>query len=291
MLKTRQMFGKYRIERRLATGGFASVYQALDTIEGLHVALKVLNPQPINDRTMKAFRNEVRLAVRLAHENILPIKDASIIEDRLVIVSPLGESTLAERWQRRISVETRLSYIQQMLEAVAHAHERKVAHCDIKPENMILFSGNLLRLADFGIARVALRTLHASGSGTVGYMAPEQAMGRPSLRSDVFALGLLIYRLLAGELPEWPFDWPLPGHRRLTRNVTPEFVAFLRKSLEIDPRRRYPDAVRMLAAFKAVLVSLRRHRRRVVKPASRTTQKRRAVSVRRRRSIARAVAR
>ena len=73
----------------------------------------------------------------------------------------------------------------QVLEAVAHAHEHRIIHCDIKPENFILFPGNRLRLTDFGISRLAARTVLASGSGTVGYVAPEQAMGRASFQSDV----------------------------------------------------------------------------------------------------------
>jgi serine/threonine protein kinase len=97
-----------------------------------------------------------------------------------------------------------------MIEAVAYAHRQRIIHCDIKPENFILFPDNRLRLTDFGIARVAQNTVAGSGSGTVGYMAPEQAMGKPSMRSDVFSLGLVIYRMLTGQLPEWPFEWPPP---------------------------------------------------------------------------------
>lgn len=281
------MLGKYRVERRLALGGFSAVYQAFDTIEGQHVAMKVMHAQKLDEKTLKQFRNEAHLAGRLIHENILPVKDASIIDNRLVIVSPLGESTLGERWARRMALETRLSLIHQMLKGVAHAHSQKVAHCDIKPENILLFPGNTLRLADFGIARVAPRTIHGSGSGTVGYMAPEQAMGRPSLRSDVFSLGLLIFRLLTGELPEYPFDWPLPGQRRLTRTVSSEFVLFLRKALEVDPRRRYADAVEMLACFELVRDEALRRRRSVVKPGGRSTLRRHSVAGRRRRTVIR----
>jgi serine/threonine protein kinase len=94
--------------------------------------------------------------------------------------------------------------------AYAHAHNR-VIHCDVKPDNFILFPDNVLKLADFGIAKVAYQTLRASGSGTVGYVAPEQAMGKPSFRSDVFSLGLILYRMFSGVLPEWPYAGRLPS--------------------------------------------------------------------------------
>ena len=94
-----------------------------------------------------------------------------------------------------------------------YTHRRRTVHLDIKPENVILFDGQHVRLTDFGIAKVSQSTLHGSDTGTVGYMAPEQAMGRPSLRSNVFFIGLIVYRKLNGHRPEWPFA----GARRLAR--------------------------------------------------------------------------
>ena len=251
-LKARQKIGKYRIEQRLAAGGFAAVYQALDTIEGIRVALKIPHASIMTESVLRDFRNEVRLVAKLEHPNILPLKDASFIDGQFVIVFPLGERTLADRLRKRMSVETALDLMEQMLEGLAYAHRHRVIHCDIKPDNFILFPGNRVRLTDFGIARVAQRTVRASGSGTLGHMAPEQAMGKPSLRSDVFALGLTFYRMLSGHLPEWPFRWPLAGYRRLRQRVPLEFVMFLRKALEIDPKHRYRDADHMLAAFRKV---------------------------------------
>ena len=253
-LRVRQRLGKYRIERRLGQGGFATVYQALDTIEGVRVALKMPHQFNVTASMLDAFQREARLVARLEHPNILPLKDASFIEGRFVIASKLGEQTLAERLKKRVSLETSLNLIDQMISAVAYAHENKIIHCDIKPENMILLPDGRLQLTDFGIAKVAqrtiVRTMIASGSGTVGYMAPEQAMGRPSARSDVFALGLLAFRILAGVLPEWPFAWPPKGYATLRRKVTPEMVDVLRKSLEMRPNRRYNDAGEMLRAFQ-----------------------------------------
>ncbi len=245
-----QRLGKYRIRRKVATGGFATVYEAYDTIAGLPVALKVPHPGLVSKDTLSAFRREVRLTAGLDHPNILPVKDAGFIEGAFVIVYPLGGKTLADRMARRLSARRILSYAEQMLSAVAFAHQRRILHGDLKPENFILFDGDLLRLADFGIARVAQRTLQGSGSGTVGYLAPEQALGKPSLRSDVFSLGLILCRMFSGRLPEWPFTWPPEGIERMQRQLHPDLIAFLRRALELDHRKRFADAERMLAAFR-----------------------------------------
>jgi serine/threonine protein kinase len=187
VVRVRQRLGKYRIDRRLADGGFATVFKAYDTIAGVSVALKVPNGTSPTKEALDDFRKEVRVTAKLDHPNILPVKDAGFIDGVFVIACPLGERSLADRLQHRMSSRTIVELAEQMLAAVAFAHGKRVMHCDIKPENFILFSENRLRLADFGIAKTALRTIQASGSGTVGYVAPEQAMGRPSLRSDVFS--------------------------------------------------------------------------------------------------------
>jgi serine/threonine-protein kinase len=264
------MFGKFRIVRRIAEGGFADVYKAYDTLEGIHVALKLPHPYLIAERALDDFLKEVRITARLDHPNILQLKTATYIGDEFVIVYPLGEKTLAHRMGTRLSLRTIMDYSTQMLEALAFAHRKRVIHCDIKPENFIIFPGDRLKLGDFGIAKLASRvTLSASGSGTVGYVAPEQALGKPSLRSDVFSLGLIIYRMLTGSLPSWPFDWPPPGFERLRRKVHSDFIQFLRKALEVDARRRYPSAVQMLAAFRRV-------RGRVENPVNRKRRRRRS---------------
>lgn len=251
-LRRRQRLGQYRIESRISSGGFADVYAAYDTVEGIRVALKIPLEAHVDKATLDLFRREVRLVAKLDHPNILPIKTAGTIDGRFVIVTPMGIESLADRLKRRISRRTALSMIEQLLEALAHAHRRKIAHLDVKPENLILFPDNRLRLADFGIARVALRTLSASGSGTVGYVAPEQAMGRPSLRSDVFSSGLLIYRLMSGSLPAWPFEWPYPNAARVRAAWHPEFIRLVRKATAVDERKRFASAVPMLKALRSM---------------------------------------
>lgn len=252
MVRVRQNLGKYRIDKRLAEGGYATVYKAYDTIEGIPVALKIPHPHTVTKESLEDFRREVRVNARLDHPNILPIKNAGFIGDKFVIVYPLGEETLGDRLKKRISMRTALSFTEQMLDALAFAHAKRVMHLDVKPDNFIVFGKTKLRLADFGIAKIAHKTVQASGAGTVGYIAPEQAMGRPSLRSDIFAMGLILYRMFSGQLPEWPFEWPPPGHDRLKRTLHPQFIAIIRRAMSVDAKERYADAGAMLAAFTRI---------------------------------------
>jgi eukaryotic-like serine/threonine-protein kinase len=258
------MVGKYRIRGRIGEGAFATVYDAYDTIEGVRVALKIPHRHLLDEDALELIRREVRLTARLDHPNILPLRNAMTIGPHFVIATPLGQRTLAHRLHYRLSATTALSYTRQLLEALAYAHRKRVIHCDVKPDNIILFPEGLVRLADFGIAKVALRTrtIYGSGAGTVGYIAPEQAMGKLSFRSDVFSMGLVLYRMFSGELPEWPFDWPLPGGDRLRRTVGRDFIGFLRKSIEVRERKRFNDGVQMYKAFlKVEADAVRRPRR------------------------------
>jgi serine/threonine protein kinase len=255
LLKTRQKLGKYRIEGRIADGHLAAVYRAFDTIHETRVALKVPQVEASSEFYLQDFRREARLSTKLAHANIMPIRDASIIDGHFVIAMPLGVESLKARMKRRLSTETALNFADQALAAVAFAHENKVVHCDIKPANFIVFPDNELRLTDFAISKLAKHTLRASGSGTVGYIAPEQAVGRPMFQSDVFSLGLLIYEMLSGHLPEWPYKWPPSGIERVRAKVSPSLVAWLRRAIEVRPEKRFKNAVVMHREFKKLLKS------------------------------------
>ncbi len=250
LLRYRQRLGKYRIERRLGDGGFATVYSASDTIEGVQVAIKVPHAHYVSSEMLDLFRQEVRLVARLDHPHVLGVKDANIIDGRFVIITLLGKETLEERLTRRMSVSTAYDLAEQMIEAVSYAHELGIVHCDIKPDNFIMFDDDHVKLTDFGIAKVSRYTIEGSGTGTVGYMAPEQAMGRPSTRSDVFSLGLIIYRMLSGYWPVYPFNWPPPGAGNLRRKrVHPQIINLLKKAMSPHPRLRFPDAGRMNQAW------------------------------------------
>jgi len=259
MLRTRQKIGKYRILGRIASGPLADVYRAYDSIHKERVALKI--PKIGRDIDEEEILHEVQVAIKLRHPNILPVLNACYIDDAFVIATELGDESLADRIERRISTARALDLAGQGLTALAHAHEHRIIHCDVKPENFILFPDNRMKLADFGFAKVSLRTLKASGSGTIDYIAPEQAMGRPKFQSDVFSMGLVLYRLFSGRLPEWPFEWPPPGHDRLKSRSRPEFVDMLKKAIQLDPAKRYRDATQMLAVFDRVNNQARRQKR------------------------------
>lgn len=258
LLRTRQKLGKYRITGRIASGPLADVYRAHDTIHKTNVALKI--PKPNGGISDDDFLHEVQVAAKLRHPNILAVQNASYIDGKFVIAMELGEESLADRIIRRTSTALALNLSDQALAALAYAHGKKIIHCDIKPENYVIFTGNRLKLADFGFAKVSLRTLKASGSGTIDYIAPEQAMGRPKFQSDVFSVGLVLYRLLSGKLPEWPFRWPLVGHDRLQSRVRPDIADILRRAIQLDPADRYKDAIQMYSAFQRAQSKARRQR-------------------------------
>jgi eukaryotic-like serine/threonine-protein kinase len=258
LLRARQKLGKYRVERRLADGPRCTVYRAYDTIHGCRVALKIPHPEMMDEFFLADFRREAKLATRMEHPNVLPILNASYIDGHFVIAMPLGLESLADRLARRISTDKALDYTAQMLAALSHAHSRRIIHCDVKPDNFILFPDNRIRLTDFGFSKIALRTVKASGSGTVGYLAPEQALGRPMFQSDVFSLGLVIYRMFSGILPEWPYTWPPAGLGRLRARVRPPVILWLRRAIELRPQARYRDAVQMEQAFQRLRGKARR---------------------------------
>ncbi len=259
-LRTRQRIGKYVIRKKIGEGGFAVVYRASDTIEGRLVALKIPHSHLVTADAMEDFRREVRLAARLEHPNVLQLKNADYIDGHFVIVTEVGEMTLADRLRRRLSSKTAIHFTRQMLAAVAYAHQQNIIHCDIKPDNFVIFSDQQLKLTDFGIAKIAQRTIKGSGTGTVGYIAPEQALGKPSQRSDVFSLGLILYRMFSGTLPDWPFEWPPPNFHNLQRRLDPAFCQLIRKSMHVQAKLRFTDAGQMLEAFSKIKQPIRNDR-------------------------------
>jgi serine/threonine protein kinase len=251
-----RMLPQFEVQELIGVGGMGAVYRARQPKLDRPIALKIMSSRFAKQPAFaERFAREARLLARLNHPHIVSVYDFGEVNGFCYLVMEFVDGiNLREAISGgRLPADEVLQIVQQVCEALQFAHDQGVVHRDIKPENMILHSDGRLQLTDFGIAKVAqrtiIRTMVASGSGTIGYMAPEQAMGRPSAKSDVFSLGLMSYRMLAGVLPEWPFEWPQRGYANLRRKAHPELIAWLKKSLESRPSRRYQDANDMLRAF------------------------------------------
>jgi serine/threonine-protein kinase len=201
----------YLIEGELGRGGAASVYLAYDQRHGRRVAVKVLYPELASSLGPERFLREIEIAAALAHPHILPLYDSGQAEGFLYYVMPYVQGeTLRHRLRREIQlpIEEALRITRQVAEALECAHQHGIVHRDIKPEN-ILLEGDHALVADFGVARAietaASERLTETGLavGTAAYMSPEQAggLGRVDGRSDIYALGCVLFEMLAGEPP------------------------------------------------------------------------------------------
>jgi serine/threonine-protein kinase len=245
--------GKYLLEKQIGRGGSCEVWKAKDSVEGIRVALKI----PLTD--IKGMRNnhslfrEIRLVTRLRHRHIMPLKNADIINGHLVLATELSARTLDD-CSRPMSARRILSIITQVLDGLAYAHRNRLVHCDVTPGNIFLFAKNRAALGDFGISlRLEGRMKTVDEFGTPGYVAPEQAYGRPTYRSDCFAVGLILYEFVTGFLPRWPFRWPLRGHKRFRERTNLATTKFIKKALAVDPAKRFEDAEHMLNTLLQVM--------------------------------------
>lgn len=248
-LKRGSRLGKYRLKRCLATGGSSEVWQARDSIEGIWVALKIPLVGVNGERDNQALFREIRLVAQMRHPHIMPVKNADVIDGYVVLATELSVGTLEDR-SKPMAVRRVIFIIAQVLDGLAYAHRHRLVHCDVTPGNIFLFPDGRAALGDFGISlkfRGRMKTI--DDYGTPGYVAPEQAYGRPTYRSDCFAVGLILYEYITGVLPRWPFHWPFRGIKRLRERTNPAMVKFLRKSLSVDPDKRFANAQEMLMAL------------------------------------------
>jgi serine/threonine-protein kinase len=183
----------------------------------------------------------------------MPVKNADIIDGYAVLATQLSVGTLAD-CSKPMSVRRIISIICQILDGLGYAHRNRLVHCDVTPGNIFLFPNGRAALGDFGISlKLKGRMETVDDFGTPGYVAPEQAYGRPTYRSDCFSAGLILYEYITGILPRWPFHWPPRGHKRLRERTSPPFLKFMRKSLSVDPSRRFANAQEMLTALLEVI--------------------------------------
>jgi len=202
---------RYRIERELGAGGMATVYLAHDVRHDRKVAIKVLRPELSAVLGADRFLAEIRTTANLQHPHILPLHDSGAVDGTIFYVMPFiaGES-LRDRLTRekQLPIADAVRIVQEVASALDYAHRQGVIHRDIKPENILLHDGRAL-VADFGIALAASSvggsrlTETGMSLGTPTYMSPEQAMGERTLdaRTDVYALGCVLYEMLTGDPP------------------------------------------------------------------------------------------
>ncbi len=209
-----QRLGHYTLDRLLGQGGFAWVYSARRQ-DGNSFALKVLKPRYATDPAFESrFRQEAAFAAGLVHPNIVHIEEVGFEEGMAYFAMDLYPDSLSARLARE-NILPEADAVQIAIgvaKALAFAHERSLVHRDIKPDNILLATEGRPVLADFGIARAVSGYVAATGFmmtvGTPAYISPEQAQGRPfDGRSDLYALGITLYRMLTGDVPFKSKDW------------------------------------------------------------------------------------
>ncbi len=253
---------RYQIERELGRGGMAIVYLAEDLKHQRKVAIKVLRPELAAAVGPERFLREIAIAASLSHPNILPLYDSGDIDGTLYYVMPFVEGeSLRDRLnrERQLPLEDALQITQEVADALGHAHALGLIHRDIKPENILFQAGHAV-VSDFGIARAVSAageaTLTETGLavGTPAYMSPEQASGGKDLdaRSDLYALGCVLYEMLSGETPYTgptpqailakKLSEPLPRVSVVRETVGAPLEAALAKVLARTPADRYATA-------------------------------------------------
>jgi TolB-like protein/predicted Ser/Thr protein kinase len=273
--------GRYRVERELGEGGMAVVYLADDLKHGRKVALKVIKPDLAAVVGDERFLAEIRTTANLQHPHILPLFDSGSADGALFYVMPYvqGES-LRDRLDREkvLPVDEAVRIVRQVAGALDFAHRQGVVHRDIKPENILFHDGEAL-LADFGIA---LAVSEAGGErltgtglsiGTLKYMSPEQATGERDLdaRSDIYALGAVMYEMLAGEPPvTGPNQRAViaklmterPTRLRVVRDIVPAPLdSAVMRALEKTPTDRFASAREFADALTAPVATTGGRRR------------------------------
>ncbi|MDQ3752096.1 MAG: protein kinase, partial [Actinomycetota bacterium] len=279
--ETVTLAGRYALESRIAAGGMGTVWRARDQVLARTVAVKILHPALSEDELfIERFRREAFAAARLTHPDIVAIYDtgheAAFDDhtDRHYIVMeycPGGTLKDSLRQAGPFTPGRALELGSRVCGALGYAHSKGVVHRDVKPENVLLSEDGDLKVADFGIAKAAfaLSDLTSTGVilGTVTHISPEQAQGEePDARSDLYAVGVLLYELLAGHPPFQAeteiatamqhVNMAPPSLRSLRADVPKRVESVVFKALAKNPGDRYPSAEEMRSALEMAVYSL-----------------------------------
>lgn len=252
---------RYQLLHPLGKGGMADVYRAYDRMLERPVAVKILRQDFTSDSSFRErFRQEARAAANLSHPNIVTVHDFGFEDGVSFIVMELVPGTDLKsmiKQRGKFSVDEAINLIVQACEGIGYAHRAGLVHCDVKPHNMLVSTDGRLKVTDFGIARALASILPDEQAeivwGSPQYFAPEQAAGQaPSPASDVYSLGVILYEMLAGQLP---FNATDPedlarmhrearpvSPRRYNSQISPVLDQIILKVLSKEPSQRYRSA-------------------------------------------------
>jgi len=261
---------RYQILNTVSSGGMAVIYRARDLSLDRVIALKILKKELSKEEDFREqFSIEAKATARLSHVNIVATYDFGLYGDRLYIAMEFIEGSILKDLitNEQINFDKRIDYIKQACLGLAFAHQNKIVHCDIKPQNMLVSNDNLLKLTDFGIAHM-LDTISRENQkeeiwGSPFYIAPEIARGDPPTpQSDVYSMGIVMYELLTGQLPfsgdevltliEKHQDETPTAPININSEIPPEINAIILKALQKQPKNRFLDATELLNAIQNV---------------------------------------
>lgn len=278
----RSLDGKYRLDKRLSSGGMGTVYKATHLMLGKALAVKLIKADlPASPDVVRRFQREAKAASNLNHPNIVPAYDLGQTQDGTLYIAMeyIDGPSLKDVIQAGpIDPARTINLLRQVASALSLAHKHDIIHRDLKPQNIMLTKDadgrDVAKLLDFGIAKTlddSATQLTATGFslGTPQYMSPEQAYGRPvDGRSDLYSLGIILYEMLVGEVPFSDPSTPAvlvkqmteapipPALKRPDRQISPELAAIALRCLEKDPAKRFQTADEFSAALDAAAASL-----------------------------------